>query len=102
MELDDRRVEYADPEVRHRLRPLRLGGAGPQAADAVEQAARRQPPATSAETDLMKRKGWDALGAFDPDERSRALDLLGFESQLVFSTFAATQFEGDDVRLLYG
>jgi predicted TIM-barrel fold metal-dependent hydrolase len=105
MELADWLVEYADPEVRDRLRPLRLGGAGPQAAEAVEQAARRQPPATSAtpaETDLMKRKGWDALGAFDPDERSRALDLLGFESQLVFSTFAATQFEGDDVRLLYG
>jgi hypothetical protein len=26
--------------------------------------------------------------------QSRALDLPGFEAQLVFSTFAATQFEG--------
>jgi uncharacterized protein len=105
MELADWLVEYADPELRDRLRPLRLGGAGPQAAEAVEQAVQRQhtpESARSAETDVMKRKGWSALGAFDPDERSRALDLLGFESQLVFSTFAATQFEGDDVRLLYG
>src|SRR5207342_2731239 len=29
-------------------------------------------------------------------------DLLGFEQQLVFSTFAATQFGGKDLELLYG
>jgi predicted TIM-barrel fold metal-dependent hydrolase len=50
----------------------------------------------------MGAKGWGALGAFDPHERSRALDLLGFSSQLVFSTFAATQFSGDDPDLVYG
>ena len=50
----------------------------------------------------MTAKGWHALGAFDPAERSRALDLLGFDAQLVFSTFAATQFSGDDIELLYG
>jgi predicted TIM-barrel fold metal-dependent hydrolase len=50
----------------------------------------------------MGAKGWSALGAFDPAERTRALDLLGFDKQLVFSTFAATQFAGDDAELLYG
>jgi predicted TIM-barrel fold metal-dependent hydrolase len=50
----------------------------------------------------MHAKGWHALGACDPAERSRALDLLGFQRQLVFSTFAATQFAGDDPDLLYG
>src|SRR5262249_13146840 len=30
------------------------------------------------------------------------LDLLGFARQLVFSTFAATQFFGDDLDLLFG
>jgi predicted TIM-barrel fold metal-dependent hydrolase len=50
----------------------------------------------------MQAKGWSALGAFDPGERSRALDLLGLERQLVFSTFAASQFLGDDLDLLYG
>jgi predicted TIM-barrel fold metal-dependent hydrolase len=34
-------------------------------------------------------KGYAALGAFNGAERSRALDLLGFERQLVFSTFTA-------------
>ena len=31
-----------------------------------------------------------ALGAFDPEDRSAALDLLGFERQLVFSTLSGT------------
>lgn len=34
-------------------------------------------------------KGYQALGAFDRDERKLALDQLGFQKQLVFSTFAA-------------
>jgi predicted TIM-barrel fold metal-dependent hydrolase len=55
------------------------------------------------EADVMGAKGWNALGAFDPAERSRALDLLGFDAQLVFSTFAPTQFASDDdLELLYG
>jgi predicted TIM-barrel fold metal-dependent hydrolase len=98
-------IEYADPDLRDRLRPLRLGAAGRDAAEAVRSAVQRRHSATltdEVEGDVMKAKGWHALGAFDAAERSRALDLLGFESQLVFSTFAATQFDGDDVTLLYG
>ena len=105
MELSDWLTRYADPGVRERLRPLHLGGAGALAREAVEQAeARRGDPeaARALEERLMKAKGWHALGAFDPAERSRALDLLGFQRQLVFSTFAATQFGGDDLELLYG
>lgn len=34
-------------------------------------------------------KGYAALGAFNKAERSKALDQLGFDRQLVFSTFAA-------------
>jgi len=105
MELSGWLVEYADPDVRERLRPLYLGGAGALADAAVRQAEeRRGDPAAAAalEERLLTAKGWHALGAFDPAERSRALDLLGFSSQLVFSTFAATQFAGDDLDLLYG
>src|SRR6185369_183074 len=54
------------------------------------------------EDKLLDHKGWSALGAFDPVERTRALDLLGFDCQLVFSTFAPTQFLGDDADLVYG
>lgn len=105
MELSDWLVQYADPGVREKIRPLQLAGAGALAEQAVADAeARRGDPAAARrlEEAVMKAKGWNALGAFDPAERSRALDLLGFERQLVFSTFAATQFASDDPDLLYG
>ena len=105
METSDWLVGYADPELRDRIRPLYLGGAGAMAEQAVVDAeARRgdEQAAVELEGALMKTKGWNALGAFDPAERSRALDLLGFDRQLVFSTFAATQFASDDTELLYG
>jgi predicted TIM-barrel fold metal-dependent hydrolase len=106
MELPGWLASYADPAVRDRIRPLYLGGAGALAEEAVRAAeARRGVPEATAhlEADVMGAKGWNALGAFDPAERSRALDLLGFDAQLVFSTFAPTQFASDDdLELLYG
>jgi predicted TIM-barrel fold metal-dependent hydrolase len=105
MELPGWLAEFADPDIRDRIRPLHLGGAGKLADDAVQRAEQRRGDATAAqhlEARLMSAKGWHALGAFDSAERSRALDLLGFDAQLVFSTFAATQFSGDDIELLYG
>ena len=94
MELSNWLLEYADPDIRDRLRPLYLGGAGILADQAIAEAEARRGNAAAAEAleaNLMAAKGWHALGAFDPAERSRALDLLGFEKQLVFSTFAPTQ-----------
>src|SRR3954453_16991139 len=105
METSDWLVTYADPEMRERIPPLYLRGAGKLAADAGEQAdARKSGTITldAIEDGLMTRKGWSAYGAFDPAERSHALDLLGFDKQLVFSTFAPTQFLDDDHDLLYG
>jgi len=105
MELSDWLPRYADPSVRDKIRPLYLGGAGALADQAVSDAeTRRSDPASARalEEAIMKAKGWNALGAFDPTERSRALDLLGFDSQLVFSTFAGTQFMGDDAELIEG
>jgi predicted TIM-barrel fold metal-dependent hydrolase len=105
MELPEWLPSYADPDVRDRIRPLYLGGAGALAEQAVQAAERRRGDADAAaalEQNVMSAKGWHALGAFDPAERSRALDLLGFDAQLVFSTFAATQFASDDLEVLYG
>ena len=34
----------------------------------------------------MPRKGWMSLGGWDVDERRQALDLLGFDCQLIFPT----------------
>jgi uncharacterized protein len=105
MELSDWLVQYADPGIRDRIRPLALGGAGALADEAVRAAERRRADravAVEFEGNVMGPKGWGALGAFDPVERTRALDLLGFDAQLVFSTFAPTQFASDDHDLLYG
>jgi predicted TIM-barrel fold metal-dependent hydrolase len=105
MELNGWLPAYADPGIRDRIRPLYLGGAGPLADQAIAQAEtrRKDPEAVRAlESNLMETKGWSALGAFDAAERSRALDLLGVHRQLVFSTFAPTQFASDDFDLLYG
>ncbi|MGH9185941.1 MAG: amidohydrolase family protein, partial [Acidimicrobiales bacterium] len=96
---------FADPGIRDRIRPMHLGGAGEATTDHLAAAEARVSDATATaalEGELMTAKGWGALGAFDPAERSRALDLLGFDSQLVFSTFAGTQFVGGDPELVYG
>jgi uncharacterized protein len=50
---------------------------------------------------LLLDKGWHAMGAFDPLERSSVLDLLGFDGQLVFATFAPAMFLGSDLDRLY-
>ncbi len=103
MELPEWIASYADPGVRERLRPMFLEAAGRSAEKAIEQARSRDAEATrELEKNVMGAKGWAALGASDPSERSRALDLLGFDRQLLFPTFAASQFRGDDPDLLYG
>jgi predicted TIM-barrel fold metal-dependent hydrolase len=105
MELPGWLESYADPGIRDRLRPLALGRAGALAEDAIAKAQLRRGnvgAAAALEDELMAQKGWFGLGAFDPAERTRALDLLGFGAQLVFATFAATQYLGDDVELAFG
>ncbi len=107
MELPGWLDPYADAATAERLRPLYLGAAGALADRAVAEAAARreagdQLTAAADPHEVLRDKGWSAIGAFDPVERSRVLDALGFRAQLVFPTFAATQFAGDDLDLLYG
>jgi predicted TIM-barrel fold metal-dependent hydrolase len=58
-------------------------------------AKRQSDSATMAkfEARLMQARGngWSRLGAFDPQERSHALDLMGFERQFVLPTFSFHQ-----------
>jgi uncharacterized protein len=55
---------------------------------------------------ILLRKNWDALGAFRQEDRPKALDHLGFASQLVFTTAllrSLAEFEdGGDLDLAYG
>jgi predicted TIM-barrel fold metal-dependent hydrolase len=105
MELPGFLDEYIEPDLLERLRNREMAGFGPLLDKAVGHAwARRADPtrAALAEERLMVDKGWLAMGAFDSEERSRVLDLLGFDGQLVFPTFAAAMFVGRDLDRLYG
>jgi predicted TIM-barrel fold metal-dependent hydrolase len=100
MEPKDWITPYADPDVRDRLRPAYSADFDNEKARAAVEIRSRN---TIDDIRPMLAKGWTALGAFDAAERSRALDLLGFSGQLVFSTVAHHQFYWDpDPVLLYG
>ncbi len=95
MELADFLDDFIDPPERDRLRRRGMDALAPVLADATQKAERRGADvsiAARAEERLMQDKGWMAMGGFDRVERSRVLDLLGFEGQLVFATFATSMF----------
>jgi uncharacterized protein len=107
METPDWLLSYADPHVRDRLLPLNLGkgGATPEQKIAAAVARVSDPVATDkiARQVISGPKGWGAYGAFSATERSKALDDLGFSRQLVFTTFAASQFLwSEDPEVVYG
>ena len=94
--------EHADPAIRDRLEmpTLAAGNELRQTGDPAEQLrdldaafARMREKHASAEwrardaEEIMLRKNFAATGSFVASDRGRALDLLGFESQLVFNTF---------------
>ncbi len=84
---------------------LDKGGAGAGKAIQMGQARIADPVRTAALEDdvIASAKGWLALGAMDTAERTRAMDLLGFTSQLVFSTFSLALFAfSDDLDIVYG
>lgn len=108
METAEWLASYADPKVRERIPPPDFSRTG-RMADALGKVRdAKHWEAMKLETNLMNLKGWDAYGANDPTERTRALDMLGFDCQLVFASIAPGQFWGTfvqrvhDAELLYG
>src|SRR5215218_5301849 len=88
---------YADAATRSKLRQLDLSGGGDRANHELVRKCweRRTDPVATAKlaTDVIGGpKGYFAFGSMDPVERSAALDQLGFAGQLVFTTFAPSQF----------
>ena len=95
--------EHADPACGTSCRPLRYAGGNElrQTGDPdqqlgdlerdVRRAGRSAPAAAEYRDDeaaeIMNRKNFAATGSFLAEDRPRALDLLGFASQLVFNTF---------------
>ncbi|MEM7339663.1 MAG: amidohydrolase family protein [Actinomycetota bacterium] len=108
MEPNDWLAHYADSATAAKLRDLELSGGGGKAThELVDDCwARRDDPERTAElaADVVNGpKGYYAYGAMDREERVAALDQLGYRSQLVFSTFAPSQFADDaDLDLVYG
>src|SRR6266540_4606429 len=113
--------DHADPGIRDRIEPLRYpsgnelrqtGDPAEQQRDLVAAFERLRARHASAEyradedTQIMQRKNFAATGSFVPEDRSRALDLLGFSSQLVFNTFHNRRLRdwehGDDLDFAYG
>ena len=93
MELPDFLRDFADPAVRDRL--PRIAFDGGQKYTGFEEAAARKAQAPEDVAEMVALgdeliagpKGYRALGAFNREERSQALDQLGFDRQLVFATF---------------
>jgi uncharacterized protein len=110
METPEWFIDHADPDIRERMEPLFVGTVKPGEESFIDQLRRRHLEdeefrAREAE-EIMLRKNWKATGSFIKEDRGRALDLLGFASQLVFNTFANGRLleveRGDDLDFAYG
>ena len=113
--------DHADPGIRERIEPLRYSSGNElrQTGDPSEQlrdldgafdrlAAKHASDEYRAveDAEIMSRKNFAATGSFLPDDRPRALDMLGFASQLVFNTFLNPYLleaeRKDDLDFAYG
>ena len=114
MELPDFLKKYADPELRDEIPEVSYAASivtDEEVAVIMGQGGRHSPEHVAAQIALGDRlieasKEIQALGAFDPVDRSTALDLLGFRRQLVFATHSvALPFSASskvEPRLRYG
>ena len=109
VETPDFFMEFADPDVRPKLKPLYVSTVKPGEDDMIDHYRKQHAdPEFRAqdEAEIMLRKNWKATGSFIKEDRPGALDLLGFASQLVFNTFSNGQLlaaeQGDDLDYAYG
>ncbi len=110
MELPDFMTAHAERSLRARLPSLAAAGLTIEGVEMAKHGGSSGHPAEVVERlvalgdGLLRGPKWHgALGAFNGAERARALDLLGFERQVVFSSFcAAILFPQSDLELCYG
>ena len=113
--------DHADPSIRDRIPPLRYPGGNElrQTGDPAEQQRdleaafdrlaerhRSEEYRSDEAEQIMLRKNFAATGSFLPEDRGRALELLGFSSQLVFNTFHNRRLHdwehSEDMERAYG
>ena len=98
MERPDWIYEFADKDIRDELEPIAEGNKETlltidKALESFQNRQSSEDTLEKAKEEFMswKHKGWDGLGAFDPNERKIANDLLGFKGHIVFPTSAFDQ-----------
>jgi predicted TIM-barrel fold metal-dependent hydrolase len=111
--------DHADPSIRDRIAPPGYVNELKQTGDNEQQLANldaafariaRQHASAEYRADeaaeILNRKNFAATGAFIPEDRSRAIDLIGVASQLVFNTFHNSRLHDweheDDLDFAYG
>src|ERR1700679_2121266 len=95
MELPDFLKDYADPAMRERMPAIAVPRTG-ALANLIDEAkiagghgaGRVSELVSLGDTLIAGPKGYAALGAFNAGERAKALDMLGFQRQLVFASFS--------------
>jgi predicted TIM-barrel fold metal-dependent hydrolase len=107
MEPPDWFTAYADPGLGARLQPAyELNRAEREELDRHRELHADPAYRAEDEAQVWLRKNWRATGSMIAEDRSRALDLLGFASQLVFNTFTNKELvrveHGGDVEYAYG
>jgi uncharacterized protein len=114
MELPDFLIRYADPQLRDRMPEVSYSASlvtDEEVAVIVANGSRhsdehRAEMRAMGDQLIARVKEIQALGAFDPADRSEAMNMLGFECQLVFATHSvATPFSASsklDPELRYG
>ncbi len=112
MELPNFLIDYADPAIRDQIRPVNYSASlvTNEEVDAIvangskHSVAHVEAQVALGDLLIAESKEIQALGAFDRDDRSVAMDMLGFKKQLVFATHSVvTPFHPsanlpDDIR----
>lgn len=107
MELTDCLDDFLDPKFRAPYDELPKVKAWPRDGKLATHARKQHDdPAFRAGDveNLLTRKNYEALGSFRREDRPRALDQLGFASQLIFTTWCLGNFgldESTDLGLAY-
>jgi predicted TIM-barrel fold metal-dependent hydrolase len=101
MEMSDCLDAFLDPKFRAAYDDLPKLKAWPRDGKLVKHANRLHDDAefrSDADANILLRKNYEALGAFRKADRPHALDLLGFSSQLIFTTWCLGNFGLDDAN----